>query len=308
MRRNRFRFKTLSFTILSSDANKDVTRFKIPRIIIPIFVLLFMITPIILFVHFFQTSKQLAIENAKLTQNLDDQTERANDLFVEVIDLKKKENEVRAHLDTLYELESQVKETMKGLPVDIEPSGGIDIEVTEEEALLMQASSSNLNLQTAELINRYRNTINVMEKTSYELQFIPTEWPIKPNKITSKFGLRTDPFRRISSFHTGIDIRGNFGEPIFAAADGEVILAEYSGGHGNYIIINHSDKYETRYAHLAKIDVLVGEKVKKGQIIGSVGSTGRSTGPHLHYEIIENGKPIDPYTYLSIFDQYEEGK
>ncbi|HHU19743.1 MAG TPA: M23 family metallopeptidase [Bacilli bacterium] len=134
------------------------------------------------------------------------------------------------------------------------------------------------------------------------LLYIPTHWPTDPNKITSPFGPRNDPFNRSRAIHSGIDVRGKTGTPIYAAADGTVQLAQYHGGYGNTIIINHSDRYETLYAHLSKISVEQGDQVLKGDVIGELGSTGRSTGPHLHYEIIKSEKAVDPEPYLNFFD------
>lgn len=311
MPKKRLRLKTLSFTVLSSDLSKGITRFRLPRFIIPVLGLLFII-PIVLFAYYYYSSKQLTKENERLANELNEKTTEVNELVTEVVHMKETESEVRTHLEILYELESQVKESMKDLPIDVETdteaSGGIDIELSESEAMRLQEDTSNLTHLSARLIDRYENTKKTLDKTNKELLYIPTEWPVEPNKITSKFGVRTDPFRRTSSLHTGIDIRGNLGDPVYATANGEVIQAEYSGGHGNLIIIRHSEKHNTWYAHLSKMNVSSGDKVKKGETIGLVGSTGRSTGPHLHYEIIEHGKPIDPYTYLSIYDHYEEGK
>src|SRR5690625_4948438 len=88
---------------------------------------------------------------------------------------------------------------------------------------------------------------------------------VAKNKITSEFSLRKDPYTRVSSFHMGVDIRGNIGDPVFSAADGEVLRAEYFGGYGNLIVIKHSNKHTTWYAHLSSIDVDVGDHVKKGE-------------------------------------------
>lgn len=311
MKQKRFNFRLLSFTILSDDPKQEITRFTIPNFFVPLLAIMIILTVSLttyLSFHYYKKSKQLAIDKEQLTTDLQEKEEISEQLFVEVGNLKEKEKEIQHQLDVLYELESQVKETVKDLPVSIEPSGGIDISISEQEAKLLEEQTFTVTAKISDLISRYKNTLKVVEKTNEELRFIPTEWPVTKNKITSKFGLRTDPFKRTSSFHTGVDIRGKVGDPVFAAAEGTVIQAEYFGGYGNYIVIQHSDVYTTSYAHLSKIDVEVGDKINKGEIIGAVGSTGRSTGPHLHYEIIKNGKPIDPYTYLSISDKVDEGE
>jgi LysM repeat protein len=112
--------------------------------------------------------------------------------------------------------------------------------------------------------------------------------------ITSGFGWRMDPINGKREFHTGLDFRASFGKTVFAAATGKVVFAGVGGGYGNLIIIHHNKEYNTYYGHLSEILVKVGEKVRRGQLIGKVGSTGHATGPHLHFEIRRNGKAINP--------------
>jgi murein DD-endopeptidase MepM/ murein hydrolase activator NlpD len=118
-------------------------------------------------------------------------------------------------------------------------------------------------------------------------------WPVS-GTITSPFGWRPNPFGGAPEFHQGLDIAAPMGTTVTAAAGGTVILAQWYGGYGNYILIDNGAPYSTGYAHLSAIYVSVGQKVKRGQAIGAVGSTGESTGPHLHFEIRINGKPVDP--------------
>ena len=116
--------------------------------------------------------------------------------------------------------------------------------------------------------------------------------------MTSPFGVRTDPFFGRPAMHSGIDLRGEIGEPVHATADGRVTRAGRDGGYGNMIEINHGHGLSTRYGHLSKIEVKVGQRVTIGQVIGLIGSTGRSTGPHLHYETRINGEPVNPQKFL----------
>jgi murein DD-endopeptidase MepM/ murein hydrolase activator NlpD len=111
---------------------------------------------------------------------------------------------------------------------------------------------------------------------------------------TSKFGKRTDPLTGEKGFHRGVDFKATYGVSVFAAASGRVIFAGVSGGYGNLIQIRHAEGYLTYYGHLSKILVKQGQRVRRGQLIGKVGATGRVTGPHLHFEIRKNGKAIDP--------------
>lgn len=110
--------------------------------------------------------------------------------------------------------------------------------------------------------------------------------------------VRNIPFGKGYEFHTGIDIDAAFGTPVVATADGVVKAAGYYGDYGNMVLIEHASGYATLYAHLSEIKVKVGERVKAGEVLGKVGSTGRSTGPHLHYEILYQGKHKNPMDYL----------
>jgi murein DD-endopeptidase MepM/ murein hydrolase activator NlpD len=124
----------------------------------------------------------------------------------------------------------------------------------------------------------------------------PLEWN---GKITGKFGRRIDPFTGFLASHKGIDISIDKGTPIYSTGDGVVVFADKSiGGYGKLIRISHSNGLETWFGHLSKIDVRKGQRIKRGQKIGEVGSSGRSTAPHLHYEIRYNNKPQNPLEYF----------
>ncbi len=118
-------------------------------------------------------------------------------------------------------------------------------------------------------------------------------WPVS-GTITSPFGWRSNPFGGSPDFHPGLDIAAPMGTTVTAAASGTVILAQWYGGYGNFILLDHGGGLATGYGHLSAIYVSVGQQIQKGQAIGAVGSTGHSTGPHLHFEVRLNGKPVDP--------------
>lgn len=126
---------------------------------------------------------------------------------------------------------------------------------------------------------------------------IPSIWPVR-GRLTAGFGERMDPFSGEQAFHPGIDIADPYGTDVVATGDGLVIEAEPDAGYGRSILIDHGDGITTRYAHLSKIFVVVGEQVKQGEIIGAIGSSGRSTGPHLHYEVRIHGTPVNPLRFL----------
>jgi murein DD-endopeptidase MepM/ murein hydrolase activator NlpD len=137
-----------------------------------------------------------------------------------------------------------------------------------------------------------------LAEAEHERNITPTLWPTPSRLVTSGFGIRLDPFTERPAMHTGIDFAGRANDPIYAAAEGIVTTAGHDGEHGNYIIIQHGRGLETEYLHMTKLLVTTGQTVKKGQQIGLMGSTGRSTGTHLHYEVHKNGVPIDPRPYL----------
>ncbi len=127
---------------------------------------------------------------------------------------------------------------------------------------------------------------------------LPLTRPIRGAPITSRFGMRLDPFLGTPAMHTGVDFRAPLGCAARATADGTVTMAGYNGGYGNMVEVDHGNGITTRYGHLSKILVKVGQVVSKGTVLGATGSTGRSTGPHLHYEVRVDGDAIDPMRYI----------
>ncbi len=126
----------------------------------------------------------------------------------------------------------------------------------------------------------------------------PLMWPHR-GKITSPFGSRIHPIFKTRTMHTGIDIDGNTGDPVKAAADGEVLYAGWLKGYGQIVILDHGGSLSTVYAHMSRINVEEGQRVRRGHVVGRVGSTGTSTGSHLHFEVRVNGDAKDPLRYLS---------
>jgi murein DD-endopeptidase MepM/ murein hydrolase activator NlpD len=138
-----------------------------------------------------------------------------------------------------------------------------------------------------------------VDRLTRTFKTVPVRKPIMGEiDLSSGFGVRTDPFLGRPAMHTGLDFRSSIGDPVRATAAGTVDVAGPSGGYGNMVEIDHGNGFSTRYGHLSAIEVKVGQKVQIGQIIGRVGSTGRSTGPHLHYETRIDGEPVDPQKFL----------
>jgi murein DD-endopeptidase MepM/ murein hydrolase activator NlpD len=137
------------------------------------------------------------------------------------------------------------------------------------------------------------------DRYSQALVTVPVRKPVAGEiDLSSGFGVRMDPFLHRPAMHTGLDMRGDSGDPVHATAAGRVTIAGREGGYGNMVEINHGNGFATRYGHLSEIDVKVGQTIHIGQVIGKVGSTGRSTGPHLHYETRIDGEAVDPQKFL----------
>ena len=179
-------------------------------------------------------------------------------------------------------------------------------------------------IETQKRINRLQRALVSQSKTFEEvyelakskdtmLKCIPAIQPVSNKdlkRLASGFGMRIHPIYKIAKMHTGLDFTADIGTEIYATGDGvvESIESKYSG-YGQHVIINHGFGYESLYAHMSRVAVRPGQKVRRGQIIGHVGNTGTSTGPHLHYEVMKNGEKVDPsfYFYSDITpEQYED--
>lgn len=146
----------------------------------------------------------------------------------------------------------------------------------------------------------YSDFSNYLDKLVNNIAYMPMGYP-RLSSFTSFFGARGNPFDFGGrEFHPGIDFAGHRGDPVKCTASGRVVFAGKAGGYGNCIKIRHANNIETWYGHLSKINVKEGQRVTVGDLIGKVGSTGRSTGPHLHYEIRKDGHPVNPKQYLSL--------
>ena len=131
------------------------------------------------------------------------------------------------------------------------------------------------------------------------LNSFPLGIPVN-GRISSGYGYRNDPFKKKAAFHSGLDFKTKYGADVLATADGVVKKAGWCGGYGKCALIKHKNGFETLYGHMSKVKVIKGQKVKAGDKIGNVGSSGRSTGPHLHYEVIKNKKNLNPSKYLNL--------
>jgi len=153
------------------------------------------------------------------------------------------------------------------------------------------------NVSSLSLRSRFAQRMQVAAK--------PSLWPVD-GRLMDPFGQRNDPFSGEGEFHTGVDISAPMGTAVRAAADGLVIRAEWGGGYGRLVVVDHGGGIQTYYAHLSRVYVSTGQEMRRGDEIGAVGSTGRATAPHLHYEVHLGGAAVNPYPYLAKAGAYQQ--
>lgn len=170
---------------------------------------------------------------------------------------------------------------------------------------LVASIASTLNNLSSRIVAQRKSYDEVDELVKNKEQLLSHTPAIQPvsnkdlSRIASGFGYRIDPVYKTIKFHEGLDFAAPQGTPIYATADGNVTVAGNTGnGYGNHVVINHGYGYETLFGHMVRVKVRVGEQVKRGQVIGWVGSTGKSTGPHCHYEVHKNGEKVDPIYFF----------
>lgn len=159
------------------------------------------------------------------------------------------------------------------------------------------------DVKNEELSGKMQEVFSLINDVTYYrevMKSVPVGKPVWSYWVSSPFGKRSDPFKKKSAAHKGVDLASNKGNKIKTMAKGKVTRSEWNGGYGKYVEIDHGNGFKTKYAHLNNTYVKKGQYVEQGEAIGEVGSTGRSTGPHLHYEVLYNGTPVDPITFMKI--------
>ena len=174
-----------------------------------------------------------------------------------------------------------------------ESEGGVPVQSAELGGLLDQFESR---------LAQRESQLGVLEQLILQrelrLQTVPDGRPVRRGFLTSGFGMRQDPLSGELSFHRGVDFAGNRGDTVIAVGAGVVTFAAYKEGYGYMVDVTHGDGYVTRYAHNARLLVKVGDTVARGQALATMGSSGRSTGPHVHFEVLRNGLPVNPLSYI----------
>jgi len=203
--------------------------------------------------------------------------------------------DLRSRMDTIFEINNQLRLAMglHEIPEDIKYMGmGGYIEKDNPKDKLT-AIKNLVEMEYRDL----QNLKKLVQEKQEELKYTPSILP-SYGYMTSGFGYRVDPFTGRKKFHEGLDISAPIGTPVYAPADGIVTFVGMKNGYGLVIEIKHGDRYITRYAHLSKSFVRVGQKVQRGDMIARVGNSGRSTGPHLHYEVLKDGVPVNPRRFI----------
>src|SRR5271170_4964313 len=232
-------------------------------------------------------------------------------------------NELRAQKDELKSRYSRLEEVAKERDIQVASLGSLAGEVSslyglKSDPVLVTASADNIvDSQVSSSLDRLYTlkatalngaattgislglTRNVTPADWLRANSAPNLWPVE-GPITGSFGERIDPFNGEGAFHSGVDISASYGQSVIAPADGVVVFADFSGGYGRAIALDHGHGITTRYGHLANFAVAIGQYIHRGDTIGYVGLSGRSTGPHLHYEVRINDTPVNPHKYLRL--------
>jgi murein DD-endopeptidase MepM/ murein hydrolase activator NlpD len=239
--------------------------------------------------------------------------QRLNDYEYNYDLMNKRIEELQKQMSDLEKRDNQVyRQIFEANPIP-DSARARELEKSEEITLVSRLSDNDLFRGMIGQLNTLSSRIRVQEKSYKEidemirdkeklLRSIPAIQPVSNKELTriaSGFGSRIDPVYKVSKFHAGLDFAAPQGTPIYATADGRVKEANSeAGGYGNHVVINHGYGYETLYGHMVRIKAHSGQSIKRGEVIGWVGSTGKSTGPHCHYEVHKNGTPVDPIYYF----------
>lgn len=241
----------------------------------------------------------LKMENDRLGDGYDQLSKELREVRQQMRDLEKRDNEVYRAIFEANPIPDSARAKAQ--------------EKVQQAAIIESMTGNQLYRSLLESINQLKNRIALQNKSYGEineriknkekiLAATPAIQPVSNkdlDRIASGFGYRIDPIYKTIKLHAGLDFTAPTGTPIYATADGVVTVSGFSdGGYGNHVVINHGYGYETLYGHMSRIKAKRGQKVTRGEVIGYVGSTGKSTGPHLHYEVHKNGQKIDPVYFF----------
>lgn len=243
--------------------------------------------------------KYLRQQNEDLVANYSVFMERLKQLELKMDEIENRDN-------TVYRSIFEAKPVPDSARVkDIELKNEVQLVKSMGESDLVKSIAGQLNniaLRSAYQMKSFDEIANLVKNKEKLIAATPSIQPVSNknlNRIASGFGYRIDPIYKDRRAHLGLDFSAPMGTPIYATADGKVVDAGFNtGGFGNRVVINHGFGYETLYGHMVRIKARVGEMVKRGEVIGYVGNSGKSTAPHCHYEVHKRGIPVDPIYYF----------
>ncbi|MEA3347490.1 MAG: M23 family metallopeptidase [Pseudomonadota bacterium] len=248
--------------------------------------------------HSINDYSQMARENRELEKQVGFFSQRMTDLYDQFTSLKESNSRVKV-LANLAIVPSRIETRSVGGPDPLAAEltvSSIDAE-RKQQLARMHRELQRLELAITREEGELRHLSAHLEERQTLLNFTPSVWPVR-GWISSRFGYRVSPFTGRRELHKGLDIVNRTGTPVVVTADGQVVFAGYKGGYGKMVTVDHGLGKVTKYGHLSKITARSGDSVVRGQELGLLGNTGRSTGPHLHYEVVVNGKAVNPVEYL----------
>ena len=241
-------------------------------------------------------------QDAKLQSLLDDNEKMLRDMSViHTLETKLRRAVIRSSDDK--DFTSNVDNVGAGGTKETDPGylgKGGPAEMDGNTVAVLEAQNKNLAHQIDQQKSNMNELLSTLEGRSNKRSAFPDLWPTNGGTISSAYGGRTGPIAGGYDWHPGVDIAVDFGTPIYASAMGTVEQAGWNGGYGRYVRLDHGNGYESAYGHMSGIAVVPGQVVRKGEIIGFVGSSGYSTGPHVHFEVLVDGSTIDPMYMLNL--------
>jgi len=243
--------------------------------------------------------KFLRQENEDMKQRYSILSERMNELELQMDELENRDNNVYREIFGANPIPDSVRTKV------VEKKNEVKLVARMGETELVNSMTDQLNLLAIRQKSQDKSYVEITNMVKNKEKLINATPSIQPvsnknlDRIASGFGYRIDPVYKDRRLHPGLDFTAPSGTPIYATADGTVSDAGFNtGGYGNRVVVNHGFGYQTLYGHMSKIKAREGEKVKRGEVIGYVGSTGKSTGPHCHYEVHRSGRQVDPIYYF----------
>ena len=241
---------------------------------------------------------EFKLNYVNVSKNLESLKARLVDLDVQIDKIEEKDNAVRTYAGMPI-LDKDIRKLgIGGHTTSVGKFSDNLAPVISKELTMLEMNVEKLSREINLELSSYNSIYEKVQENINRISRIPSIRPVEGGYLNSTFGYRIDPIDNVRRFHQGQDITVKSGTPIYAPADGVVKRAYYAGGFGNHITLQHGSGYTTLFAHLSKIKVKHGQNVKRGDIIGYSGNTGRSTAPHLHYEIHHKGKPQNPLDYF----------